>query len=68
MAHRTRPQLASLPNIAALNRELEATDIARVSACFSSRALTTVETISRLAPSPSEAIITASSRMTVSSA
>ena len=68
MAQRMRPQLASAPNMAAFTREEEQTDLARVSAAFSSAAPDTVQVTSLPAPSPSAAIFFASSTHTVSRA
>ena len=56
MAHSTRPQLASEPNMAAFTRGEPTTALARRSALSSLRAPFTVQVISLLAPSPSEAM------------
>ena len=64
IAHSTRPQLASAPNIAAFTSDEEQMDMASVSAVASSLAPLTAHVIRRSAPSPSAAIIFASSSMT----
>ena len=61
MAHRTRPQLASAPNMAAFTREEPTTALARRSALSSLRASITVQVTRREAPSPSAAMLRASS-------
>ena len=56
MAHSTRPQLASAPNMAAFTRLEQTTDLATVLACASSAAPVTVHSSSLVAPSPSAAM------------
>ena len=62
MAHSTRPQLASAPNMAALTRAEPTTAFASRSALSSLRALETLQVTRRLAPSPSPAMARASWR------
>ena len=63
MAHRTLPQLASAPKMAALVRVEEMTDLAMVSALPSLLAPVTVQVMRCLAPSPSEAMDRAMERL-----
>ena len=56
MAHSTRPQLASAPNMAALNRVEQMTDLATVRAVARSWAPVVWQIRSLVAPSPSPAM------------
>ena len=68
MAHSTRPQLASEPNMAAFTREEPTTALARRSALSSLRAPVILQVTSLLAPSPSPAMERASWRQSSSRA
>ena len=61
MAHSTRPQFVSAPNMAAFTRGEPTTALARRSALSSLRASRTAQVMRRLAPSPSPAMARASS-------
>ena len=68
MAHSTRPQLASEPNMAAFTREEPTTALLSRSALSSLRAPDITQVTSLLAPSPSPAMARARWRQTYSSA